>query len=374
VTDAGVTPVRVGMLFDYIFPPADKYDSRQDIVDGIELSFEEAAGDAALDRPYEFVSRDVRGLPNGSFKDVVRAFHELVAEDCVVIFGPLVSENAVPLRRFIDDLAEVPVLSMMGSESFLGPWTFALNNGSLQEEPSVLAAVITHDGIHRIGVAFERSLVGAQYLDAFRRAAALSGLEIVREVAIPQVEADKEHAFKALQSASPEAIVHVGFGHGLWGMNDALRALDWDPPKYTTTAFELAYFSDVWMHQLAGFIGLDQYDERNDVGQRLLDRFDARFGRRPEYYAPGLGYDIGRVLAQAVATASPLTGAGVRDAIERVKMLPAASGAPGTRIRFGQYLHQGWMGAGYLTARRVLPSGDAHVFHGTIDGTVASRA
>jgi branched-chain amino acid transport system substrate-binding protein len=72
----------------------------------------------------------------------------------------------------------------------------------------------------------------------------------------------------------------------------------------------------------------------------------------------------------AISTARPLTGKGVRDALERIKMMPAASGAPGTRIRFGKFIRQGWMGSEYLVARRVLPDASRIVIHGTIEGLV----
>src|ERR1700738_841243 len=162
MTVGGVASVRVGMLFDYLFPPPDEYDTRRDLEDGIRLTLDEAHESGLLDRPVELLSRDVLGLPNGSFPSVVRAFRELVDDDCVMIFGPLVSENAVPLREHVEALAQLPVLSMMGSEDFLGPWTFALNNGSLQEEPSVIAAVIHSDGHRTVGVLYEQSLIGLQ--------------------------------------------------------------------------------------------------------------------------------------------------------------------------------------------------------------------
>jgi len=40
-----------------------------------------------------------------------------------------------------------------------------------------------------------------------------------------------------------------------------------------------------------------------------------------------------------------------------VKMLPAASGAPGTRISLGKWNRRAWMGAGYLVARKLDPDG-----------------
>ena len=101
----------------------------------------------------------------------------------------------------------------------------------------------------------------------------------------------------------------------------------------------------------------DQYDPANEVGQEFLDRYEKRFGRRPEYCVPVVNRDLATVLLKAFADARPLSPAGVRDALERVKMFPAASGAPGTRISFGRYMHRGWMGPGYLVARQLDPDG-----------------
>jgi branched-chain amino acid transport system substrate-binding protein len=64
----------------------------------------------------------------------------------------------------------------------------------------------------------------------------------------------------------------------------------------------------------------------------------------------------------------------VKEALERVKMLPAAAGAPGTRISFGKWTRRAWMGAGYLVARRLDPDGDQRLVpvrlglpgHGTV--------
>jgi hypothetical protein len=106
-----------------------------------------------------------------------------------------------------------------------------------------------------------------------------------------------------------------------------------------------------------GWIGLDQYDEANPVGQRFLDQYEAAYGRRPQYCLPVVNRDIATVLLRAFADARPLSPRGVKEALERVKMLAAASGAPGTMLRFGTWSHRAWMGAGYLVARRLDPDG-----------------
>ena len=46
-----------------------------------------------------------------------------------------------------------------------------------------------------------------------------------------------------------------------------------------------------------------------------------------------------------------------KDLFERVKMMPAASGAPGTRVSFGKWTRRAWMGAGYLVARTLDADG-----------------
>jgi hypothetical protein len=114
-------------------------------------------------------------------------------------------------------------------------------------------------------------------------------------------------------------------------MNESLRSLRAMPPRYTQTSFEAAANNADIRRRLAGWIGLDQYDERNQTGQEFLDRLETVHGRRPEYYMSVYCYDMARVLLRAVADAQPLTGLGVKEALERITMMPAACGAPGTR-------------------------------------------
>jgi hypothetical protein len=193
-------------------------------------------------------------------------------------------------------------------------------------------------------------------------------------VPVPQVESNKTAAMSTLLEHKPDAIVHVGFGLGVIGMNAALEALGWVPPRYTTTAFEFAATSAWWREQFAGWIGLDQYDERNETCRQFLDKFEARHGHRPEYFFPPYCYDVGRLMLTALATARPLSGPGVKDALERIKMMPAATGAPGTRLRFGRYIRHGWMGSEFLVARRVLPDASRSVLYATIEGLIDAGA
>jgi hypothetical protein len=358
-------PARIGLLIDYLDADG-SFD--ENILPSLQLVADEYVEQGLLERPVEFVVRAVQGLPNGSFRAVRDAFFDLVAEDAHVIFGPWVSENGAALRRYVEDLGEVACITMGASETMLGEWVFSLPAGSMEEEPIIIATVAALDGCRSVGVAYEDSLIGTEYLRTTRVACANAGLTITAEVPIPQVQSEKLAAMATLAADRPDGIIHVGFGLGIPGMNDALAEVGWTPPRYTTTAFEFASTSTWWREQLAGWIGLDQYDERNRTGQQFLDRFEQRHGRRPEYFFPVYCYDVGRLMMIALADARPLTGVGVKQALERIKMIPAATGAPGTRLRFGKYIRHGWMGSEFLVARRVLPDASGIVMHGTIEG------
>ena len=160
-----------------------------------------------------------------------------------------------------------------------------------------------------------------------------------------------------MRDSQATALVHCGFGFGVVFVNHALAELDWDPPRFMGTAFENAWINPVMWNAIVGWTGLDQYDEANPVGQQFLDRFEAATGRRPQYCAPVVNRDLATVFLHAFADAHPLTPRGVKDALERVKMVPAASGAPGTYLSFGKWTRRGWMGAGYLVARELDPDG-----------------
>src|SRR6185312_7941699 len=243
------------------------------------------------------------------------AFFELVEEGVLVIFGPWVSENT-GLRRYVEELAVLPCITMAATETILGEWVFGLPAGSIEEEPIIMATIAALDGCRSVGLAFEDSRIGNEYLRATRVACSHAGLRITSEVPIPQVESEKRHAMAALEADRPDGIMHVGFGLGIPGINAALQEIGWLPPRYTTTAFEFAATSQWWRDQLAGWVGLDQYDERNATAQQFLDRFEARHGRRPAYFFPMYCYDVGRLMVTAVANARPLTGPGVKEALE----------------------------------------------------------
>ena len=350
-------PIKLGYLFDFRLPEYFPKERREDLTQTFALVFERGLKERIIDRPVEIVFREVEGLPKGTVKAVIDAYGELVDAGCVAVFGPSISDNAVPTREAIERRFHVPAVSVTGSEDWLGEWTFSFPMGSLTDEPIFWVQLLAKGGHAEIGVLVEQSLVGETYLKSFASACRGAGIRIVAEARLAQTAQDVGDAIRKVREAKAAALVHCGFGFGILHVNSVLQEIGWDPPRFTSTAFENAWISPILWQAFLGWTGIDQYDEANLVGQRFLDLYHATYGRRPEYCLPVVNRDIATVLLRAFADARPLSPRGVKEALERVKMLPAASGAPGTMLCFGNWSHRAWMGAGYLVARRLDADG-----------------
>ncbi|MCX2930416.1 ABC transporter substrate-binding protein [Mycobacterium sp. CVI_P3] len=351
-------PIKVGYLMDFTLPPGFPEDLLSSFTRCFDLVFEEAIADGLIDRPVQMIYKEVEGLPKGSVKAVIDAYDELVDEGALVVFGPNITDNCVPLREAIEERFKVPAISVTGTDDWLGEWTFAFPQGSMTDEPIFLVDLIAKRGLNQIGVLAEQSLIGESYLKNLRTACRRKGIRIVAEAEIAQTAQDVDEAVRSLYDAKAEAIAHLGFGFGIVFVNPALEALDWDPPRFTTTAFQNAWVNPIMWNAFMGWIGVDQYDEGNPIGQAWLDRYATRYdGSRPEYCVTVVNHDVAATLVRAFADSHPLSPRGVKEALERVKMMPAASGAPGTRVSLGKWTRRAWMGSGYLVARRLDPDG-----------------
>ena len=355
--ETSAQPIRVGYLFDFVLPETFPATMRDDLTRPFHLVFEDAVKQGVLDRPVEIHYREVEGLPKGTVKSVIDAYGQLVDEGCLVVFGPHITDNAVPVREAIEERFRVPGISVTGTDDWLGEWTFSYPQGSMTDEPVFWADLLVRDGHRSVGVLVEQSLVGQSYLRHFQRVCARRGIRIAATVPVAQTAQDVTAAVRTLHEARPDALVHCGFGFGIVFVNPALRELGWDPPRFTGTAFQNAWINPVLWQAFLGWTGVDQFDEANPVGREFLDRYEADQRRRPQYCVPVVNRDVATTLLHAFTDAYPLSPRGVREALERVKMLPAAAGAPGTRVSFGRWAHRAWMGAGYLVARRLDPDG-----------------
>jgi ABC-type branched-subunit amino acid transport system substrate-binding protein len=341
--------VKVGICLDF---PIE--DAKQAFLDGIRLALDEATATGILDRPARLIVKEVEGLPRGDAYDVVRAWQGLADAGCVGIIGPMVSDNSLAVKEHLATAPrKVPTITWSGTDRQYDEYMFGFGNGSLPEEPYLIAEAIADRGLKTIGVVYERAAPGFEYTEFFADACRREGLEIVHSEGVGQADRNITATVANLMARKPDAVAYFGFGLPGIEMNAALAEAGWNPPRFMCAAFINCYVIPQWMRGLQGWVGVDQYDEQNSVGQAMQDRFAARFGYRQENCVPTLAFDCGHALAHGVGHAQTLTPIGVMRGLEKVKALPAATGGPGTRISLGQWNRRAWHGVDYLVLRDI---------------------
>jgi hypothetical protein len=126
---------------------------------------------------------------------------------------------------------------------------------------------------------------------------------------------------------------------------------------------------------LEGWYGIDQFCEDNPRLQPVLDRVAQAMGRRCDHTVTALSWDTAMLVAEGLARAPLLTPRGLKEGLEKVRMLPAINGGPRTHISLGPFDHKAYKGD-WLLIRRIeggrtvfvelyepcdLHSGSAHV-------------
>ena len=333
----GAAPNLIGILYD--FP-------QHDAGAGFEEAVRQGLQEVDLDRPVELLPRQAAGLPGGTAHDVHRKFDELVDAGVLAIIGPAISDNGLLVRDWAD-AARVPCINYTGGEKTRSGFMFHYQVGSLAEEPILLAENLRARELHSAVVIHDKSPVGAAYVSAFEGACARTGVEVVGRSGISPLAEEAGAIVDRLRQPKPDALVYLGLGAASRAVSLAIADAGWDVTVVANSALMFGYARKDWRAGFDGWTYVDTVSDGNVRRQALSER-------SPKSAAGPVGvaaYDIGRLLAEALARAVHLTGDGVKEALEDVKRLPAATGYEGTTMGFGNYDHAALKG-GYLVLRQ----------------------
>jgi branched-chain amino acid transport system substrate-binding protein len=257
-------------------------------------------------------------LPGGSAHAVEQAFAELLEQGVVAVLGPAISDNALVVQP-LADRAAVPCINYTGSDETRSEYMFQFQIGSLEDEPSFLAAHLAQRGLTRVALVRDRSYVGRRMAEFFEDAAGVEGITMVtRDDADAIVSLGMWDTARALAEEKPDVPV-VANSALIYGYHDPSAAALWD-----------------------GWGFPDTISEDNALYAALGDGA-----------GPGVAgqYDMGRLIAEGLARARVATGRGVMEGLERVKSIPSATGEAGTLMGFGQY-ERGALKGRYLVIRQ----------------------
>jgi ABC-type branched-subunit amino acid transport system substrate-binding protein len=297
---------------------------------------------------------EAEGLPYARATTILDAVDATMREfQPIAIIGPHTSENVPVIKSYVEKVG-IPHIAMCGGLELAGPWTFLTPNGTFSDEAILMVdRAVDVCGAARIGVIREENLLGDEYAAYIKSRARVRGVSVVGDVAVGSfIDGDAGlAAVGAMREADAQAYLYVGFGANAFAVlraSQKLAAEGYDVPRITMSIFMgtiegLAPYAGL-IDNFEGWVGVDQFHERNQTFTSMLDRFEKRFGRRPIHCYTAQGYDMGNVVAHGLARAKPHSRDGLRVGLERIRRLDAAAGGPGNHISFGPYDHRGYKG------------------------------
>jgi branched-chain amino acid transport system substrate-binding protein len=351
-------PVKIGVLVDM-----DLGQLLADWIDPTILAIEDALNEGVYSRgPIQLVVADARGLPRENYRNVPEGYRWLVGQGCVVVLGPLISDNSLVLQDLANEL-QVPCVGWTGAHKFASEYCFTVANGDIPTEGVMCAQWLASRGIEKVGMFWEQGSSGRDYADYFRDTALQLGLKVMREVRLDPNPRGLKDDLALMRDLGVEGIYYGGYGYATFHFAEAFRALEWDPPRVMGTAFMFYSNSNKWAEGLEGWHGVDQLGEdgANPNYNAMVERFEARFGRTSRNVVAALAYDTARVAIHGIANAAIPEPRWVKEGMERIRWMPATNGGPGTYIQFGPSDRKGYKGD-FLTIRE-LRGGELR-FHG----------
>ena len=314
--------MHIGLLFD--FPQTDGGDS---LVHALGLGL--TTSGMGLDT-VRFTRRETLGHPMGRVEDVVAGFDDLVAAGVDLIIGPSISDNCLAPRDAADR-AEVPAINYSGGERTRSDWMFHYQVGSLEEEPPLLVARMRERAMTRCVVIHDASVVGHRYREVFEWSTTDAGIDLAVAVAIDPLATKLDAVITELWAHAPDVVVYLGLGASSHAVATAIIDSGWEVPVLANSALMFGYIRPEWREAWANWEYVDTIADDNRVRGALA-------ALEPRTAASPIGccaYDLGRLVGTAARRADRIDPAGLREGLERVKQLPAASGYDGTLMGFG---------------------------------------
>ena len=300
----------------------------------MRLPIETAQRLGRIDRPVEFVREPAAGLPFGTAHAVEAAYRRLVDRGVVMVVGPAIGDNAL-VATPLADAARMPTLNYAGAERARSEYMFHLQVGSHEEEPVLIAEHLAARGVRRVALVRDQSPIGRRYSDFFVRESETVGVQVIRSIAVSPLGSGAEDAVAEAVGSGCDALVYLGLGFGGRAVGEALAAEGRPLPVVCNTCGMFAHGFAEWRELWDGWVYVDMYSDTNDV--LAGTRRDLGLGREQWAAGEAMHRDLGVLVAEGLTRAEELSREGVKEALERVKMVPAAEGEPGTLLGFGRW-------------------------------------
>jgi|EndMetStandDraft_2_1072991.scaffolds.fasta_scaffold00203_5 branched-chain amino acid transport system substrate-binding protein len=334
--------IRVGVLIDSAGDAASANDM---MTEWLRREIDLVRESGRLTADVEIVHAYGLGLPAGNVEAVRRAFDSLLEQDVLLIVGPAIGDNALIATDWMDR-AKVPAINFAGAERARSEYMFHLQVGGHEDESIIIARHLKDSGVKRVGVVYDQSPIGTRHLAYLEHEARIVGLDIGATRSLSPLAENAAAEVAQVLDSKPDGFVYFGLGFSAPPVARALTDRGWQGPRIMNTAGLRGYWGD-FAKACDGWIYVDMHSDHNRTLAALAEV--AQPGALP--FRTAVGYDMGRLVAEALARAPELTREGVKAGLEQVKWLPAAEGEEGTLLGFGVH-DRGALHGRYMVLRQ----------------------
>ncbi len=208
--------------------------------------------------------------------------------------------------------------------------------GSLEEEPAVLVRHLVRSGHTSVGVAHDATPVGRRYAEFMGEACEAAGLEMTGAAAVPPLAEDVTPTLRRLRAGTPDVLAYLGLGVAARAVALGLEAEGWDVPVVANSALMFGYARRDWRAGWEGWVYVDSVSDDNASRAACCGSARPAAQQARSVWPPTTS---GGSWPRPWRWAADLTRQGVRDSLERVKLMAASSGMDGTTMGFGHYDH-----------------------------------
>ncbi|MGE0385590.1 MAG: ABC transporter substrate-binding protein [Gammaproteobacteria bacterium] len=322
-----------------------------------ELVRERYARSGRLERPIEFVVKRVLSAPSAPIKNCIDGYLELADRGALVVMGVNHSDNNIAITPYVEQ-RKVPLLALGATAQALSEHMFSIAWGSIPDDAYICASWIVQQGCRNVVMTWDRAHHSAEYVQHFRIVARRAGIRILSDERFSQLLGDDvrkqmDETIARFRRLEPDALVHFGTSQvsSIWA--GAVTASGWNVPRVMNGAFFGAH-DPTYVAGFEGWVGTTLWDDDNPTLKALVAEYAARHpGPQPSPEILAHYHDAITATLEGVTLAGIYTPQGVKQGLESVRMLPAATGGARTCISFGPHDHRGHKGMDLMVLRRV---------------------
>ncbi|SCW94236.1 substrate-binding protein, partial [Sphingobium faniae] len=324
---AVIVPYRLGVLLDR------QDQAHRDMLDAIRLGIAEWRASGALDREIDLIVREVKDAVDGSALDLADEWRALFEHEPILgMIGPFGDMSGAAVRPLVEQ-GRLTTVTTSADDRFTGHYCFQLTVDHPVDIAHLLLRHARAQGCERPFLVREAGPCGARVEAAYRQAARQDGWTHV-----DVVERDDHFDARLARGGALgwDALLYYG-GAAHAAVDAALRAAGLDPMRLTGTEIDRAHPVHGDAAALEGWIGLAVVHPGNRRFQAFRRAFSDQYGRDGGHARAAQGYDIGRMIGRVLVDIRPPSSEGLRDGLDRIRMMPVATGAPGTVASFTRY-------------------------------------